>query len=516
MSDFSNLDQSSQISAHPSRYKFLSELDLSPDVIRRLSLHLDRIVEGSSEVYLTPIGKNLDTQTILEDFDLIFKRHSSLMNDDLTSFEMTNRSKFGPRSISKPWSERKSDLEAYFSNASSTLKPEFYTLNRSHLRPINLSNAVRYLKNNTNSGLPYYTRKSRVKDRFGENISEILNQNYPCILFTRTQEGNKTRNVWGYPISDTLKEMMFYVPLLAYQKSLSWRSALIGPDKVDFEITKMFNSVKGNEFFYSVDFSSYDTTVSSGLQDWAFDYISSLFQPEYHSEIINLGLRFKDIPIVTPDGIKSGHHGVPSGATFTNEVDSIVQFSLANECGINHLNFQIQGDDGLYKVTVNELDKLNEIFRYYGLNVNEAKSALSSNYAIYLQKLYHKDYSRDGIIGGIYSVYRALNRIVHQERYSDFEDYGIKGQDYYSIRTICILENCKYHPLFHQLIEYVYHLDKYRLKFSGKSLSNYNRMITEGKGATGIISNQYGDNLTGIHNFETVKYLSRTFTDYTA
>jgi len=505
--EFSNLDQSLQIDADPSRYNFLYSLKVSKDVIRRLSLHLDRTVVGSKEVFLSPIGKEEDPSITLSKFDKIFENNLGKMNKILLDLEYNNRGKYGPRSIAKPWSERRKSLVDYFSASTSTRSLVLKSINNGRLRPLSLEEGIKLLKNNTNSGLPYYTRKSKVKMKTLEHFKDEINAEYPCILFTRTQEGGKTRNVWGYPMSDTLNEMLYYSPILNFQKRLVWRAALLGPDLVDRAITALVSSAIDGKILYSVDFSAYDASINSYLEDLSFDYIKSCFQSVYHENILKLRDRFKTIGIITPNGIMSGQHGVPSGSTFTNEVDSLVQYIISSNSGVKDSQMQIQGDDGAYCVDVDTLDILKDNFKHYGLKLNDEKSHTSQNYLVYLQKLYHKDYLKDGLIGGIYPVYRALCRIVFQERYSDFEDYDLKGIDYYSIRTITILENCKYHPLFKELVRFVYDLDKYKLKFSQDAIGKYGLMLNNSTGTGNLLYNQYGDKVGGINDFETVKYL---------
>jgi hypothetical protein len=504
--DFVNLDQSSSVEAKPYNYSFLYSLNLNKDVIRRLSLHLDRIVSGSNEVFLTPIGKDNDPSVILKDFDKIFESNLTKMNKPLRDLESFNRDKYGPRSIAKPWSERKQSLVDYFGFGEKlNLRSSFRGSNQ--LRPISLESSFNLLKNTTNSGLPYYTQKRKVKEMALSDYEHIYESKFPCILFTRTQEGNKTRNVWGYPIADTVKEQQYYYPLLSFQKKLSWRSALIGPNAVDKAVTSMvLQSGTSGLQLLSVDFSSYDSTVKYELQKLSFDYIKSLYQPSCSKDLDSIADRFATIGIITPDGVMSGQHGVPSGSTFTNEVDSIAQYLVSSQV-IGDTPFQIQGDDELYCLSEAKVNSLKDEFIRCGLQFNESKSSLAKDYAIYLQKLYHKEYCSNGLIGGIYPVYRALCRIVFQERYSDFEDFGLLGVDYYSIRTISILENCKYHPLFRNLVEYVYKLDKYSLKFSNSSVSKYDRMLNLGKGAGAVVTNQFGDVVSGINSFETVKLI---------
>lgn len=493
-----------------SKYSFLNQLDLDADVIQRLSQYLDLVVRGNSNIYVTPIAKDHNPETILKEWDSIYNANKDKINVNLDNLEMSNRMKFGPRSIAKPWKERKDDTLAYFKGRSCNINLSDLITNekKESLRPISLDRASQYLRNSSNSGLPYFKKKGLIKTSALQNFDKIVSKEYPCILFTRTQEGNKTRDVWGYPIADTLRELMYYHPLLNYQKVKLWRAALRGPSSIDDCVSKML--VEANKLgFYllSIDFSKYDKTVQEYLQRMSFNYIKSKYQASYHDNIDNIAKRFNTIGIVHPSGITSGSHGVPSGSTFTNEVDSIAQYLIASKSGVVIPNMlQIQGDDGCYVLkSQNDVDRLFKTFEEAGLDVNRDKSYVSKDFIVYLQCLYDIHYNNNNFIGGIYPTYRALNRILFQEHYSDFEEFGLKGIDYYSIRTLSILENCKYHPLFKEFVQFIKKYDKYSLKFSQDGLNKYNFMSKQENGTVGVIINQHGDVVSGLRNFEAYK-----------
>lgn len=496
-----------------SPFAFLERLDLDQDVVSRLSQSLERVVVGNSEVYRTPFMKDTSPSEILTAWDKVFQRDETLLTRELLELENFQRSKFGPRSIAMPWVERKSNTLKYFEPEKIVLEPgslfqQAQTMGR--LRPVELEKAALSLKNDTNSGLPFYKRKGVVKERAVSQFAELLARKDPCVLFTRTQEARKTRDVWGFPIADTLNEMRFYRPVLEYQKRQPWRSAIVSPIAVDKAITWLIRDAStSNRLLVSMDFSAYDTSVKTSLQRESFLYIDSLFQRAYSEELEYIRQRFNTIALVTPDGVLGGPHGVPSGSTFTNEVDSVAQYLIAINSGqiLSEDHLQIQGDDGAY--SVEDPDALKERFREYGLVVNEDKSYVSKDYIIYLQNFYSPEYSRNGIIGGIYPVYRALTRLVFQETWDDFMDYGISGSDYYSIRAISILENCRNHPLFEELVRFVVSNDKYGLSVTDKGINQYVKMMNDSSGIQGIINNQYGDEVTGIRNFETFKLISK-------
>lgn len=196
-----NLDDLSSLGttvASPKNYDFLKDLDLDSDVVRRLNLHLNNLNSGSNLVYLTPIGKDNDPDLLLDLVDKLFDQNKDKINVNLSELEMSNRSKFGPRSIAKPWMDRLDSLLDYFKHQDDKVNSNLIipkTKVNFTLRPLDVPNAVAYLKNSTNSGLPFYIRKSKIKDTLVRDYHKLLKRQDPCILFTRTQESGKTRNV---------------------------------------------------------------------------------------------------------------------------------------------------------------------------------------------------------------------------------------------------------------------------------------------------------------------------------
>lgn len=457
----------------------INRYNISNEVKSRIALLLRTTRAGSDEVFTTPIVKNVKPDVILAEIDELFKANSSAVNDTLRNLEMMNRDKFGPRSIASPWSDRVKTINESFETHDTIGKIEHLT-SLGRLKPIDVSNAILKLKNNTSSGLPSLEKKRLAKKTIKEEFDAQLNMKYPCMLYTRTQESGKTRNVWGFPISDTLNEMRYYIPLLVHQRKLPYRCALHEPNYINEKISQLIlrcNSDK-SMCLISIDFSAYDASVKSELQDLSFEYIKSCFQDTERQSLDYIAHRFKTIPIWTPDGIKEGEHGVPSGSTFTNEVDSIAQATIAvNKAGLNVDDFQVQGDDGVYLIKESMRSELYKHFQSYGLSVNLDKSYCSKDFVVYLQNLYHSDYMKNGKISGIYPIYRALNRILFQERWQNFEDFDIMGKDYYSIRTICILENCKNHPLFEKFVNIILKYDKYSLDFSDQGLSGDRKSV---------------------------------------
>jgi len=513
------LGKSSTVTDKPLVSQSFMDLNISNDAKRKISQILERVVSGNSVVFSAPYVKDRTAESILSGLDDIFNKHASLCNEQLMDLEMSNRSKYGPMSLAKPWKDRRESLYSSFYGITSKRNFAPFLLSEpKRLRPITSEIAVGNLKNDSNSGLPDVTKKKNVKDSFkGYTLDDFYTaisgnyQNFACILFTRTQESLKTRNVWGFAVLVTLYEMLFYRPVLDIQRKQDWRAALRTPDDVNLGVTKLIDySISKGLSILSIDFSGYDNSVKHTLITNAFKTISNSFQAKYGKYIDLICDFFINVGIITPDGILHGPHGVPSGSTFTNEVDSIVQFGIARECDfIDNVQLsQIQGDDGLYCCL--NANRVIEHFLSYGLNVNKDKSYIALNWAVYLQQLFHEDYRDEkGIICGIYPLYRALNRILYLESFDNFSEWNISGTDYFSIRTISIMEQCKHHPLFREFVTYVWSLDKYKLEVSDQGLANYVRKLAIQEGKDISFRNwTYGSNISGLKSFESVKIIN--------
>jgi hypothetical protein len=490
----------------------INELNLGDNTYakEKLSNLLTRTTVGSKDILVSPIGK-YGPDKLLSEWRSVFEdavNSGKVSNEVLISIEDAQADKFSPRSIALPWTKRKANVDQYFIETNIDYSSlDCSTSASESLRPLNYINASKFIKKSTSAGLPSMRKKGEVLEETVKDIEYYLNREDPAVLYTRTQEGMKTRDVFGVPLADVLNEMRYYRPILEFQKKLIWRSALSGPERVAKHLTEIIErAVSEGLTLISIDFSAYDTTIKQGLQFKVGQYYKSLFQKSYHSEIDNIIRRKSTIGLVTPDGVMTGPHGEPSGSAFTNEDDSLAQHCIAmSSNAIIEDLLDIQGDDGVYAVKPETVNSLYNTFKKYGLNVNVDKSFESSNYLVYLQNLYHPDFKRDGVIGGVYPTFRALNRIVYQERWANFEDYGIKGKDYYAIRTLSILENCKNHPLFEELVKFILSKDKYNLEVSSRGINEYVKFMVDTEGTEGLIINQYGDDLSGIRNWRSFK-----------
>ena len=325
-----------------------------PDWLSELTKHASdslsrnnaRLAKGSDQVLVSPSFEETSDEEIESRVEEILDKAS--LTEELRKIEDSNLAKFGPRSIALPWVDRKEALYAYFDHEEIELS---LTAKPGRLRPVSFETAVKQLVSTSNSGLPFMVRKGDLKTKGSAELMDV--GDFPCVLYTRTQEQGKTRDIWGYPVRDTLRELSYYLPWLEVEKRLPWRKALLGPDDVDVAISRLLLNKSADLRVVCVDFSRFDATITPRNSMQAFEYISSQFQDPAAMNIILE--TFVTIGIWTPDGEISGPHGVPSGSTFTNAIDSLVQFGLA---GVDESRCQIQGDDGVYLVTPSEHDAL--------------------------------------------------------------------------------------------------------------------------------------------------------------
>jgi hypothetical protein len=491
------------------------QLNVTPTPSVRLSHLMDNVRAGSEEVIRTPFLKNLAPEDILGKYTLdVFEKNVKLLNSKLAEIEAEQQLKFGPRSIQKPWTERKDALLASFNIASKDV-----ALNKSfsdtfsgqgRLRMCSELTSLKAMKRTTSAGLPCMVRKSDVLDGIVNYNPGNDKEFWPTVLFTRTQEGGKTRDVLGYPMNILLLEGSVFLPFFNIFRENPMVSALGGPDAVDIAIDRLVKSIKGDEYVLSEDFSTFDQTVGTDLQAIAFQCIRTWFQgsSETTASIQAIEDAFANIGIATPDGVYNGSHGIPSGSWFTNVVGSLVHaYAQSTIKDLDPVKCQVMGDDGVLVIPKSiTKEAVENQYGTLGLSFNANKTFESENEVIYLQRYYSRDYEYDGQLRGIYPVYRALNRLIHMERWTNIQ--ALNGKDYFAIRAICILENCKWHPMHREFVKWVYENDKYSLEFSHNSLNQFIANFAN-KTTTGI-KNQYSDYVEGIESFETVKIL-KTF-----
>lgn len=219
------------------------------------------------------------------------------------------------------------------------------------------------LKLSKSAGLPLMTSKSDSLTYSFDRDHQIrlgLKSPNPCVAYKRTQKGNKTRLVWGYPLEMTIMEARFARPLIERFKRHATPMAF-GMSKCELgsKLHAYFKNASGTTV--CLDYSKYDSTVSASMIRQAFRILSTWFTAEDREQLgWNIIVEyFVSTPIVMPDGhLYTGkRHGVPSGSYFTQMIDSIVNvaliYALQHKCGVkfNPRGLYVLGDDVIVQVT---------------------------------------------------------------------------------------------------------------------------------------------------------------------
>ena len=145
----------------------INELNLNGNVLakQKLSNLLVRTSVGSNDVLVAPIGRP-DPSKLLQEWTKIYDScKDGKVNSVLNDLEQSQKDKFSPRSIAKPWSERKEDTLDYFADNNidySSLSCQSITSDKGILRPLSVENASKYIKKSTSAGLPSMRKKGEV------------------------------------------------------------------------------------------------------------------------------------------------------------------------------------------------------------------------------------------------------------------------------------------------------------------------------------------------------------------
>ena len=478
------------------------ESSFTPHGWEKLSRSNARIMKGSNLVLVTPAAERAGPTNIYEAWLKIFESYSQAMHPDLLELEREQMSKFTPRSVAKPGSQLIPGIYDSFEPVdidTSELRP--FSNPNANLRPRSIEHSAQATRSNTQAGAPTLEKKGLERGNTVRHFASLYDDNLPMICAIRTQEAEKTRIVYIYPYADIIQENRYFLPLFSVLRKQEEFSAFNGPDAVDLAVTKMLLKAKDDPSLVCVsgDVSGFDDSVKKQLQESGFAEIKTYFQSNYIDELDEISLRFGTKPLVLPnEQVLVGWHGIPSGSNFTGILGSVVNRQVLN---LTPYECQVMGDDFVCLAT----DPA-EIFAKYeraGLDLHPTKTKIKPSSFVYLQRLHSLDLTVDGLAKGIYPTFRALTRLVYPERRSDFDDYGLNGRDYFAIRSLTILENCKNHPLFEKFVKFWLSYEKYILP-SKSSIPAYVRMMETKSAALGT-TNQYGDAIEGILNFESFK-----------
>nr|UAW00476.1 MAG: RNA-dependent RNA polymerase [Porcine picobirnavirus] len=453
---------------------------------------LGRNETGQPEIITTPFFKGVSTGDILAKWDRCLKAADIPRKyPGMYKFEEDLRAKVGPMSVIRPFSARQADVESYYTGVQLPSKPISDNAlsavldlfgNSNHIRLKSQEKVWEDLDSKSRSaGAPMMVSKRKAIDKTLPAVFSapdlLQTPNWhghtACIMFSRGQEGGpepadtKNRVIWGAPLGEILAEGQFYQPKIALKKSLPEFPHLRGGDAVDERCTGLLTTKNPRDLVVCTDFDKYDQHYNENMQNFARQINAHLLGGVDHPWLENVFPAKFSIPIVCTKSVTfKGKHGMASGSYGTNddETDSHtgLQFEAAQAAHetLNEYS-QRNGDDGALSYPGITVKQVVTCYTQHGMEMNVSKQWASNNDMVYLRNWHSLDYKIDGICRGVYSTFRALGRLRYQERYYDPEHWG---PEMVTLRAWSILENCKWHPLFEPLVDYVMEKgDKFQL-----------------------------------------------------
>jgi hypothetical protein len=409
----------------------------------------------------------------------------------------------------KPLKDRMDDIDAYYSGILLPQEPlnssaieatlnEFKPVCGLRLR--DEQRTVDTMKKSTNSGSPYFTKRRNVVDKTvpcivmpdEQSLDGGMKKFRICaVLGWRGQEGGpkpsdvKQRVVWMFPFGVNVKELQFYQPAIEIAQKRWITPAWIGMEAVDQRITKLFDTKAKSELVVCTDFSKFDQHFNKDMQEAARTIIAALLNGSSESRdwLTNVFPVKYAIPLALDvDVVKTGFHGMGSGSGGTNFDETLTHHALQYEAAqkaksMLNPNSQCLGDDGILSYPGITVEDVTRSYSAHGQEMNLDKQYASAHDCTYLRRWHHDDYRVDGVCVGVYATYRALGRLCEQERYYDPEIWGPKMV---ALRQLSIIENCKYHPLREEFVNFCMKGDKFRLGLDIPGfLDNIEQLATE-------------------------------------
>lgn len=503
-----------------------------------------KVVRGQSQVYDTPFARGESTEQMLSKWMTILKSIDTRW-PSLWAFENDLAAKVGPMSIQLPLSQRLDDIDHYYEDILLSSTPlnesaikavisEFSSMRGLEVRQ--QGRTVELMKKSTNSGSPFYAKKRDVTSltipckvsHYRDEVDQILNGDVwkaSAVLGWRGQEGGPTeddvkqRIVWMFPYAVNIRELQVYQPVIEAAQRFNLVPAWVGMDAVDKRITDLFDTKSNSDLVVCTDFSKFDQHFNSQMQEAALRILTAILSPGMTSNewLTNVFPIKYMIPLAYDWGkVRFGQHGMGSGSGGTNCDETLahraLQYEVAQKAGAKlNPNSQCLGDDGILSYPGITVDDVVAAYSSHGLEMNTDKQYASTQDCTYLRRWHHKDYRMDGICVGVYSTCRALGRLRYLERWMNPKVWDARAV---ALRQLSIIENCKYHPLREEFVEFCMKRDKYRLGIDIPHFLDDIETVAREKidlmpdflGYTKTLQSR-GDPLGGIKNWWIVQYL---------
>nr|UAW00487.1 MAG: RNA-dependent RNA polymerase [Porcine picobirnavirus] len=492
----------------------------------QLKSYFQRQVVGNTEVYTTKFADKQGFDNSVDDWNRYLTKH---LTDwpSLLEFELHMQSKIGPLSYMVPLRERIPGIIEYYEDVKGEWLPvdpqaiqrvaeKWGASNRLMLASI--EQVIDQMKKSTNSGSPYFTKRRLVLERGlvgvvvreGDKWYTITPDGKYRLVATlgwRGQEGGpdvtdvRQRILWMFPMDLNIREAQVYFPLVNYCQRHNYVSSWLGNDAVDRRITALFDSKAPDDYVVGTDFTRFDQHFGRACSDAAASVLARLFAhtSEWDEWITDIYPAKYHIPMVYRWGkAMIGVHGMASGSGGTNGDETVAHSTFQEEAALTagkrlNPNSMCLGDDGVLSYPGIDVDHVLECYTAHGVVMNTDKQHVSRHDAEYLKRWHHESYRIDNVCVGVYSTMRALGKLKYMERYHDPKVWGSKAV---ATRALSIIENCCYHPLRNEFLDFCIERDPFRL---GLDIPGYIEHLEDEINvatANGILGYQYTDSLS--------------------
>lgn len=513
-----------------------------------LRAYFQHTVEGNQDDYRPPFWKGVPRSKVLQEWQKVFDSLGVKEKwPTLYAYEMEMKDKVGPMSIQLPLKDRLESIESYYTRSEISNSVEIpqeaidatieFFGKAKGIRLRSKANTAKEMRLSTNSGNPWFTKRRRVIDeclkatlfiRDGEWWMRDEGKEYQiaAILGWRGQEGGisdddvKQRVIWMMSVLLNLYELQFYQSAIAAFQQHKLIPAYVSMDEVDQRVTKLFDTKGPDDEVICTDFSKFDQSFNPHMQSAAKKVWQALATPSADMQwwFDNVYDAKFNIPLICSEDIAYfGPHGMGSGSGGTNADECMAHKALQfDACQRNNTklneNSMAYGDDGVLSAPGLSVDQVIQAYSSHGMEMNPEKQYVSKHDCVVLRRWHCDTYRENGIMVGVYSSFRALGRLLAQERFYDPEEWG---PEQVTLRAWSILENCNHSPYFEEFVNFVIKGDKYRLgldlpgfisgvdKIAKKSINQ----LPDFLGYTKSMQSQDGRDI-GIKNWRIYKYLS--------
>lgn len=512
------------------------------------------VLKGQPKVFTAPFAGDTPIHQVMREWSDVLVSIKNMW-PSLWMFENDLASKVGPLSVQLPLYQRLGDIMNYYEDIKLPSEPlddrairavlkEFSEIRGLRLR--NIDDTLKLMKLSSNSGSPFwskrrdvvhdtapcatYTYKGRHPD--ANQVLPKWHGHAPAVVGWRGQEGGPTKEdvkqrvIWMFPFAVNINELQVYQPLIEACQRFNLVPAWVSMDRVDLEVTNLFDTKGSDDLIVCTDFSRFDQHFNPDLQDAAEtilagiladricerDWLIDVFPAKYYINLVwqsyTGNSSFTDISVF------EGRHGMASGSGGTNADETLVHRALQYEAAqrkgqLLNTHSMCLGDDGILSYPGITIEDVVACYSSHGQEMNRSKQYATTQDCVFLRRWHHQEYRKNGICVGVYSTMRAIGRLRFLERYMD---PSVWSPRMVALRQLSIIENCKFHPLKEQFVQFCMERDKFRL---GKDIPGFlDNIDKEAKEAIdympdflGYTKTMQGAAKDGISEWWVVKYL---------